>query len=61
VFENKVLRKICGPKRKEVKGWLRILRNEELQKLYSSHNITVKKSRLKMGGYVTSTSKMNSL
>jgi hypothetical protein len=36
VFENRVLRKIFGPKRDEVTGGLRKLHNEELCNLYSS-------------------------
>jgi hypothetical protein len=36
VFENRVLRKIFGPKRDEVTGELRKLHNEELRDLYSS-------------------------
>jgi hypothetical protein len=39
VFENKVLRRIFGPKRSEVtRGW-RKLPNEELRDLYSSPSI----------------------
>jgi hypothetical protein len=33
VFENRVLRKIFGPKRKEVTGQWRELHNEELNNL----------------------------
>jgi PAS domain-containing protein len=36
VFENRVLRRIFGPKRDEVTGSWRKLRNEELHDLYSS-------------------------
>jgi hypothetical protein len=36
VFENRVLRKIFGPKRDEVTGEWRKLHNEELRDLYSS-------------------------
>jgi hypothetical protein len=36
VFENRVLRKIFGPKRDEVKGEWRKLHNEELYDLYCS-------------------------
>jgi hypothetical protein len=39
VFENRVLRRIFGPKRDEVIGW-RKLHNEELHNLYSSPSIT---------------------
>jgi len=34
VFENKVLRRIFGPKRAEVTGEWRELRNEELDDVY---------------------------
>jgi hypothetical protein len=39
VFENRVLRRIFGPKRDEVKGEWRKLRNKELHDLYSSPSI----------------------
>ena len=39
VFENRVLRRIFVPKRDEVTGELRKLRNEELNDLYSSPSI----------------------
>jgi hypothetical protein len=39
VFENKVLRRIFGPKRNEVTGGWRKLHNEELRYLYSSPSI----------------------
>jgi hypothetical protein len=39
VFENRVLRKIFGPKRDEVTGEWRKLHNEELHNLYSSPDI----------------------
>jgi len=39
VFENRVLRRIFGPKRGEVTGEWRKLHNEELNVLYSSPNI----------------------
>jgi hypothetical protein len=38
VFENRVLRRIFGPKTDEVTGDWRKLDNEELHKLYSSPN-----------------------
>jgi hypothetical protein len=39
VFENRVLRRIFGPKRNEVTGGWRKLHNEELHGLYSSPSI----------------------
>jgi hypothetical protein len=36
VFENRMLRRIFGPKREEVSGDWRKLNNEELRNLYSS-------------------------
>jgi hypothetical protein len=39
VFENRVLRRIFGPKRDEVTGEWRKLHNEELRDLYSSPSI----------------------
>ena len=46
VFENRVLRRVFGPKRDEVRGEWRKLHNEELSDLYSLPNIVrVVKSR----------------
>jgi hypothetical protein len=39
VFENRVLRRIFGPKRDEVTGGWRKLHDEELHNLYSSSSI----------------------
>jgi hypothetical protein len=38
VFENRVLRRIFGPKKEEDESW-RKLHNDELHSLYSSSNI----------------------
>ena len=45
VFENRVLRRIFGPKREEVTGELRNLHNDELNDLYCSPSIKIKISR----------------
>ena len=46
VFENRVLRRVFGPKRAEVTGEWRKLHNEEVRDLYSLPNIVrVIKSR----------------
>jgi hypothetical protein len=50
VLENRVLRRIFGPKRDEVTGEWRRLHNEKLHALYSSPNIIWEiKSRRQMG------------
>jgi hypothetical protein len=50
VFENRVLRRIFGPKRDEVTGEWRRLHNENLCNLYSSPKIVrVIKSRRQIG------------
>ena len=54
VFENRVLRKVYGPKRVEVTGEWRRLHNEELNDLYSLPNIVrvVKSRRMRWAGHV---------
>jgi len=54
VFENRVLRRIFGPKRDEVTGEWRKLHNEELNNLYSSPNIVrvIKSRRMRWAGHV---------
>jgi hypothetical protein len=52
VFENRVLRKISGPKTEEDGSWKK-LHNDELHSLYSSPNIVrVIKWRIKWAGHV---------
>jgi hypothetical protein len=47
VFENRVLRRIFGPKREEVAGEWRKLHNEDLHDLYSSQSvIRIMKARM---------------
>jgi len=54
VFENRVLRKVFGPKRDEVTGEWRKLHNEELNDLYPLPNImrVVKLRRMRWAGHV---------
>jgi len=53
VFENRILRRIFGPKRDENREWRRSL-NEKLHSLYHSPNIVrvIKSRRLRWGGHV---------
>jgi hypothetical protein len=54
VFENRVLRRIFGPKRDEVTGVWRKLNNEELNDLYSSPTIVrvINSRRMRWAGHV---------
>jgi hypothetical protein len=54
VFENRVLRRIFGPKRDEVTGEWRNLHSEELHNLYSSPDIIrqVKSRRMRWAEHV---------
>jgi hypothetical protein len=54
VFENRVLRRIFGPRRDEVMEDWKKLHNEELHNLYSSPNIIrmVKSMRMRWAGHV---------
>jgi hypothetical protein len=54
VFENRVLRKIFGPKRDEVTGEWRKLHNEEHRDLYSSPSIIriIKSRRMRWAVHV---------
>jgi hypothetical protein len=54
VFENRVLRRIFGPKRNEVTGGWRKLHNEELHGLYSSLGIVrmIKARRMRWAGHM---------
>jgi hypothetical protein len=54
LFENRVLRRIFGPKRDEVSGGWRKLHNEELHNLCSSPNIIriMKSRRIRWAGHV---------
>jgi len=54
VFENRVLRRILGPKMDEIRGEWRKLHNEEPNVLYSSPNIVrvIKARRMRWSGHV---------
>jgi hypothetical protein len=54
VFENRVLRRIFGPKRDEVTGEWRKMHNEALHNLYSSPDIIrqVKSRRMRWAGHM---------
>jgi hypothetical protein len=54
VFENRVLRRICGPKWDEVTGEWRKLLSEELHNFYSSPDIIrqMKSRRMRWAGHV---------
>jgi hypothetical protein len=55
VFQNRVLRRIFGPKREEDGSWIK-LHNDELHSLYSSPNtdlrVVIKSWRMRWAGYV---------
>jgi hypothetical protein len=57
VFENRVLKRIFGPKRDEMTGEWRKLHNEELHDLYSSPSIIriLKSRRMSWAGHVHQT------
>jgi hypothetical protein len=52
MFENRLPRRIFGPKRDEVTGKWRVLHNEDLNDLYSSPNIVrvIKSRRMRWAG-----------
>jgi len=54
VFENRVLRRIFGPKRGEVTGEWRKLHSEELNGLYSSRDVirVISSRRMRWAGHV---------
>jgi len=55
VFENRVLRRIFGPKREEVKRKWRKLHNKEIKDLFCSPNFVrvIKSRRMRWAGHVT--------
>jgi hypothetical protein len=46
-FENKVLRRIFGPKREEVAGGWRTLHNEELLNLFTSPYVQIEENEMR--------------
>jgi hypothetical protein len=63
MFENRVLRRIFGPKREEGVGGWRRLHNEELLNLYASPNVTrvIKSRRMIWVGHVACLGKMGNV
>jgi hypothetical protein len=57
VFENRVLRRIFGPKRDEVTGGWRKLHSDEIRDLYSSPSIIIvlKLRRMRWAGHLART------
>jgi hypothetical protein len=60
VFQNRVLKRIFGPKREELEGNWRRLHNKELHNMFSSPNIikATKSWRIRWAGYVACTGKV---
>jgi hypothetical protein len=54
VFDNRMVKRIFGPKRDVVTGGWRKLQNEELHNLYSSPNIItiIKSRRMRWVGHI---------
>jgi hypothetical protein len=54
VFDNRILRRMCGPKKGEVIGEWRKSHNEEIHNLYSCPNIIrqIKSRRMRWAGHV---------
>jgi len=63
VFENRVLRRIFGPKRDRVTGEWRKLHNVELNDLYCSPNVVrvIKSRRMRWAGHVARMGEMRSV
>jgi hypothetical protein len=54
VLDNRILRRIFGPKREKATGDWRKLHNQELHKFYSSPNIIrmIKSRRMRWAGHI---------
>jgi hypothetical protein len=63
VFENRMLRRIFGPKREEVAGDWRRLHNEELHNLYIPRNIIrmIKSTKIRWVGRVARMGEMRTI
>jgi hypothetical protein len=62
VFENRVLRRIFGPKREEVAGGWRRLHNGELHNLHTSPNVirAINSRRMRWVGHAARMGEMRS-
>jgi hypothetical protein len=60
VLKNRLIRRLCGPRREEVAGGCRRLHNEELHNLYTSPNVirVIKSRRMGWAGHVSVMGKM---
>jgi hypothetical protein len=63
VFENRVLRRIFGPKREEVARHLRRLQNEELHNLYASPKFSsvIRSRKMGLAGNVANTGEVRNV
>jgi hypothetical protein len=62
VLQNKILRRIFGPKRKEITGQWRKLYNEELHNLDSLPNIrAINSKRMRLAVHTTHIGKMRNV
>jgi hypothetical protein len=63
VFENRMLRRMFGPKREEVAGSWRRLHNKELHNLHASQNVirVIKSRRMRWADHVAHMGEMRNV